>query len=73
MQFPSDIVPKTGLSYNVMNYLTSLMLFTLVLVQLLFDHSCVSDIVIEDKLDVTKINSGYGGSKGKMRPTKIKQ
>ena len=39
----------------------------------LFDNPCGHDRGIEDRLNVTKMNSGYVGAQRYMHPTNIKQ
>ena len=38
----------------------------------IFDHTWGHDRVIEDRLDLMKMNSGHGGSQREMNPTNIK-
>ena len=39
----------------------------------LFDNICGNDRVIDDRLNVTKMNSGYGGAQRELHPTDTKQ
>ena len=39
----------------------------------LFNNICVNDRVIEDRLNVSKMISGYGGAQQYMHPTNIKK
>ena len=39
----------------------------------IFDHICGHDRGREDRLNVTKIISGYGGAQLQMHPTNVKQ